>query len=232
MSTSVRWRKMVVESAAVVASILLAFGIDASWDAWKERTTEREIIAALHEEMLRNHTQLERVIRLNDEAAGHFTAFLNMSPEEIATSSGDRLVVDALWAHYTFDPEVGALDLFLDRDVSPDERARLIRRAAVNWQAVVADAGEEGQVLWTATVATLTHMAAYASDQLPQGDREPNLYTILDDFGPRMSRLRVDDEFLTAARAKFTLQQIYKDELGLLLTQTESLLELLESAES
>ena len=232
MSTDVRWGKIAVESVAVVASILLAFGIDATWDTWRERTTEREIIAALHEEMLSNRTQLEDVIRLNEEAADHFTAFLRMSPEEIATTAGDRWVVDALWAHYTFDPEVGALDLFLERDVSADERARLIRRAAVNWQAVLADAGEEGQVLWTATGATLLHMAAYASDQLPQGGRGPTLYTMLDDFGPRMSRLRVDDEFLTAARAKFTLQKIYNDELGFLLTQTESLLELFESAES
>ena len=44
MSTSVRWQIMALESVAVVASILLAFGIDASWDAWKERTTEREIL--------------------------------------------------------------------------------------------------------------------------------------------------------------------------------------------
>lgn len=232
MSTYVRWRKTAVESLAVVASILLAFGIDATWDTWRERTTEQEIIAALHEEMLSNRTQLEDVIRLNDEAAAHFTAFLRLSPEELATTTGDRWVVDALWAHYTFDPEIGALDLFLERDVSADERARLIRRAAVNWQAVLADAGEEGEVLWTATGATLLHMAAYASDQLPEAGREPTLYTMLDDFGPRMSRLRVDAEFLTAARAKFTLQKIYNDELGFLLAQTESLIELFESAES
>lgn len=232
MSTYVRWRKTAVESLAVVGSILLAFGIDATWDTWRERSTEQEIIAALHEEMLSNRTQLEDVIRLNDEAAGHFTAFLRLSPEELATTTGDRWVVDALWAHYTFDPEIGALDLFLERDVSADERARLIRRAAVNWQAVLADAGEEGEVLWTATGATLLLMAAYASDQLPEAGREPTLYTMLDDFGPRMSRLRVDDEFLTAARAKFTLQKIYNDELGFLLAQTESLIELFESAES
>ena len=228
MSTDVRWKKTLVESAAVIASILLAFGIDATWDAWRERSTEREVMAALSQEMRSNRGQLENVIRLNDEAAEHFTTFLSLSPDEIASTTGDRWVVDALWAHYTFDPEVGALDLFLERDVSANEGARMVRRAAVNWQAMLADAGEEGQVLWTATGETLSHMAAYASDQLPQTGRGPTLYTILDDYGPRMSQLRADEDFLTAARAKFTLQKIYRDELGVLLSQTDSLLRLLE----
>ncbi len=228
MSADVRWKRILVESAAVIASILLAFGIDATWDAWRERGTEREVMSALHQEMLSNREQLEGVIRLNDEAAEHFTTFLSMSPNEIASTTGDRWFVDALWAHYTFDPEVGALDLFLERDVSANEGARMARRAAVNWQSMLEDAGEEGQVLWTATGEALSQMAAYASDQLPRNGRGPTLYTILDDYGPRMSRLRMDEDFLTAARAKFTLQKIYRDELVFLLDQTDSLLRLLE----
>ena len=43
-----------------------------------------------------------------------------------------------------------------------------------------------------------------------------------------MSLLRTDEEFLAGSRAKFTLQQIYKGELGDLLAQTDILLQLLE----
>jgi hypothetical protein len=217
-----------VESAAVIASILLAFGIDATWDAWRERATEREIMEALHDEMLHNREVLATVIRYNDEAAEHFRTFLTLTPEEISRTQGDRWALDALWAHYTFDPEVGALDLFLERDASTSERGRRVRRSAVNWQALLVDAGEEGQILWAAAHEALRLMSAYAADQIPEGDREPNLYTILDDYGPRMARLRTDEEFLTSARAKFTLQQIYKGELRVLLEQTDRLLELLE----
>jgi hypothetical protein len=216
-----------VESTAVIASILLAFGIDATWDAWRERATELEIMDALYHEMLSNRTDLADVIRFNAEAAEHFNTFLRLSPAEIASTTGDRLALDALWAHYTFDPEIGALALFLQRDVSGSERGRLVRRSAVNWQAMLADAGEEGRVLWTATGKALELLAAYSVDQVPEVGREPNLYTILDDYGPRMARLRTDDEFLTAARAKFTLQQVYRDELSVLLDRTEKLLELL-----
>jgi hypothetical protein len=227
VSTDVPWKRIMVESTAVIASILLAFGIDATWDAWRERATELEIMDALYHEMLGNRAELTRVIRLNAEAAEHFNTFLRLSPAELASTTGDRLALDALWAHYTFDPEIGALALFLQRDVSGSESGRLVRRSAVNWQALLVDAGEEGRVLWTFAGKTLGLLAAYSADQVPEGGREPNLYTILDDYGPRMARLRTDDEFLTAARAKFTLQQVYRDELSFLLDQTEKLLEIL-----
>jgi hypothetical protein len=228
VSGDVRWKKVVVESAAVIAAILLAFGIDATWDAWGERSAEREAMDALYAEMLDNREELARVIRFNDEASEYFTTFLSMTPEQVASTEGDRRAVDALWAPYTFDPEVGALELFLKRAVSSSEAGRLVRRSAVNWQALLSDADEESRVLWDTAREVLGLMAVYSLDQVPEDGSEPSIYTILGDYGPRMSRLRTDEEFLAGSRAKFTLQQIYKGELGNLLSQTDTLLQLLK----
>ena len=44
----VQWRRLSVEAAAIVASILLAFSIDAWWDRTKQEAAEAEWIAAIH----------------------------------------------------------------------------------------------------------------------------------------------------------------------------------------
>jgi len=44
----VQWRRLSAEAAAIVASILLAFSIDAWWDRTKQESAEAEWIAAIH----------------------------------------------------------------------------------------------------------------------------------------------------------------------------------------
>ncbi|VUX55771.1 conserved exported protein of unknown function, partial [uncultured Woeseiaceae bacterium] len=44
---NIQWKRLSVEAAAIVASILLAFTIDAWWDDKKEREDERAILSSL-----------------------------------------------------------------------------------------------------------------------------------------------------------------------------------------
>ena len=46
-SDEIPWKRLFVEGAAIVASILLAFAIDAWWETQVERQSEREILLAL-----------------------------------------------------------------------------------------------------------------------------------------------------------------------------------------
>ncbi len=55
----------------------------------------------------------------------------------------------------------------------------------------------------------------------------PSVYSIDADCGQRLSLIRADEELLAAAKAKFTLQMIYKRELVSLPEQTDVLLALL-----
>ena len=41
---TIPWKRLTVEAAAIVVSILLAFGIDAWWDARNDVVEEREIL--------------------------------------------------------------------------------------------------------------------------------------------------------------------------------------------
>ena len=49
-SEKIPWKRISVEAAAIVGSILLAFAIDAWWDELKDRELEQELLASLIEE--------------------------------------------------------------------------------------------------------------------------------------------------------------------------------------
>jgi hypothetical protein len=49
-SQTIQWRRIAVESVAIVLSILLAFAIDAWWEERLERTAEAEILLGLEQE--------------------------------------------------------------------------------------------------------------------------------------------------------------------------------------
>jgi hypothetical protein len=49
-SQTIQWRRIAVESVAIVLSILLAFAIDAWWEERQERTAEAEILVGLKQE--------------------------------------------------------------------------------------------------------------------------------------------------------------------------------------
>ncbi len=60
MSQRGGWRRVVVEGVVIVGSILLAFGIDAWWDHWNDRSAELEYLQALKSEFEAATLEIER----------------------------------------------------------------------------------------------------------------------------------------------------------------------------
>ena len=81
------WARIFAEGFAIVVSILLAFGIQAWWDARQERVAEAEYLAAIHDEIERNLSGLEGNI---DVAAGR-----NAALERAAALLDSDLYVDS-----------------------------------------------------------------------------------------------------------------------------------------
>ena len=54
------WKRLIVEGAVIVVSILLAFGIDAWWDEQNARRTEREQLVSVALELKANSERLQR----------------------------------------------------------------------------------------------------------------------------------------------------------------------------
>jgi hypothetical protein len=56
---NVRWRSAVFEGVAVLVGILVAFGVDASWDLRKEREETRASLTAVRSELESNRDQIK-----------------------------------------------------------------------------------------------------------------------------------------------------------------------------
>ncbi len=92
-----------MEGAAIVASILLAFAIDAWWDNYQADNDTQEILDAVRLEMESN------VTRLQDSIAHHVAI---VDAVRVAQNQGsiDGLVDTAVIDVETFEPSTGALE--------------------------------------------------------------------------------------------------------------------------
>jgi hypothetical protein len=59
------WGRLLTEGLAIVASILLAFGIDAWWDDAQARSAEKEFLQTLHSELTTGRDYLVRQIEIH-----------------------------------------------------------------------------------------------------------------------------------------------------------------------
>ena len=109
------WLRVIIEGGVIVASILLAFGIDAWWnDVEREREVAQEL-QSVGRELRRNQDLLafqidllQRMVRGDDEVL----ALLNAGPSSENVTIPDTLgflVITTL----TFDPSLGALDALI-----------------------------------------------------------------------------------------------------------------------
>jgi hypothetical protein len=62
MKTTIPWARVAAEGVIIVASILLAFAIDAAWESRKEATLRNEAFGDLRRVMLSELRQLEQSV--------------------------------------------------------------------------------------------------------------------------------------------------------------------------
>jgi hypothetical protein len=134
--TDREWRRRLAEGAVIVASILLAFAIDAAWDARTERLRRDALLAALEREMAIASDERDRVARYHaagQEAAGALLMFDVESPlDRLAAPAVDSLLQLAYNNTATFDAPSGALEgLLLSNNLDLiDDEALLIELSA------------------------------------------------------------------------------------------------------
>jgi hypothetical protein len=94
------WKRIAIESVAIVGSILLAFAIDAWWDEFRDREDSEIILSSLYEELV----QVEEFMSSHDQFVG---AMQGSAKELLTTAVGrgqdmgereiDRLLADLTW---------------------------------------------------------------------------------------------------------------------------------------
>ena len=106
------WKRIVVEGGAIIVSILLAFAIDAWWDAVQDRARERQALVGLQEEFTENRRRLEGNMGRHARTQAASVALIELSDarSEVPADSLARLLRAVFVDAYSYNPSGGVLE--------------------------------------------------------------------------------------------------------------------------
>ena len=153
MNRDIPWPRILAEGAAIVASILLAFAIDAWWSERQERSEERDTLVQLKTEVSRN---LSLLAEKRDEHIAVEHAMLRLLQRTKPAASPDytdEIVVDMekLLLRFTFDAEMGVVNGLVASGKLSQIRSEELRSAIAGWPAKLQDAVEDETAIWDFT---------------------------------------------------------------------------------
>jgi hypothetical protein len=136
-------RRATLEMFVIVGSILLAFGLDAGWDAHQRQADAEDLLTDLLAEFEETATELERAVVRNQEvitAATEILAQLTRFPgnPEVAASTLAKLILVP-----TTDPRRGNLDALVASGDFGLVSHRHLRGSLADWPAALRDLQEE-----------------------------------------------------------------------------------------
>lgn len=135
--------------AAIVLSLLLAFGIDAAWQERGERREEIRLLSALRDEFMVNRDRVSEIMAFHSDLRSTAKALLEAAADpasDIPADSVDKLIGDVTWWGGFIGFESAALDAVIlggKLDLIENEA---VRRLLTAWRREVeATARQEAQ---------------------------------------------------------------------------------------
>ncbi|HEY5627604.1 MAG TPA: hypothetical protein VIR79_06635, partial [Nitrospira sp.] len=137
---TIPWTRISIEAAAIVASILLAFSIDAWWDGVQDRAKEREILSLLRAEFEANQKVLTRTAGIHRLNLGAMREIISVSETDTSVndeSLGSLFLQAAGTPHYN--SATGALAATISSGRIDLIRNVELRNRLAGWNSVVSD---------------------------------------------------------------------------------------------
>lgn len=144
-SRSIQWRRVVVESGAVVLSILLAFSIDASWDQHRERVQESALLRGILADFKASRPNLAERAELARRMATNTALLLDLVSAWDGTkplSVPDSLILGVLGGP-TYEPDTNTLEAALGSGEIESIRSDEIRAELATWRRSLLDTTED-----------------------------------------------------------------------------------------
>ena len=183
------WARLAGEGAAIVASILLAFAIDAWWEDRGQRIEEQQVLQGLRSEFLAIHDVLSGHMVEHLRDVKWFEEFLSMAEsidvEEAAPIVDQTLIV--LLNPPTSDVGIGILDALLNSGRIEILTNTVLRAKLAGWEGIM-DEVRDDQLLNVKLVHE-TYIPYFVANNIPAG-RTMNLW--YDDW-PLPRRVPSDD---------------------------------------
>ena len=226
----IHWKRIVVDAAAIVISILLAFAIDAWWDEQKEREIEHRTLQALQRDLIASNEELDRLLQALVDVRTNFARFQSATPAALKEIEPEavRPIVVSLVTPASFEPITATHDA-----LSRDGRLGLISDPELltqlsNWQRALDDLEENSTDLHAESVRVLRAMEIHGGPFIRWQRSLDDLEVLQRPDGEVLAALRQDADFMGKARMhQYTLSG-YLLELRRLDENLESLLALLE----
>jgi hypothetical protein len=234
-SQKIPWKRLSVEAAAIVGSILLAFTIDAWWEDRTEREAEQWLLERLRADFLQIGADLEIVDEEHRKASDACIALLKLvevgEPLPM-TPEVDTMIARAFISSRTFNPGSGAVAVFLSSDASKLVRNQPLADLLVKWSGLVEELQEEEAQLqkgvserWTPYLSSRTNLGPYIKAAADIMSGLPDDVSAMTQRAPVI----VDSEFVNHILNRFTWQQIALRDIEPIQDAVDEILELLES---
>jgi len=239
VTQTVPWGRIVTESLAIIASILIAFGIDAAWDARNERADRAEVSAALKLDFEENRAAVARALNYHVLHAEHLNTLAALTPvqvSELPSDFADSLAaLGSLAPTATFDPIRGTVDALIGAGRLDLLRDHDLRNLVVTFLSSVDDMREEVDAMAWASERVWILEEAHGGPWRITAFGPPRAGT-LDVAKPldaaTLARIRSDSTLMNATRTFQRQALLYRDVLRRLSIQIDSVLSLLEDAPS
>jgi hypothetical protein len=121
-SQEIPWKRIIVEATAIVASILVAFAIDAWWQNRTERIIEVQHLQALQEDLLSSLNLLDEDEAVQQRQVGYLDSLLSTNSDTPYSDELRRWIDDGLFNVGTYQPQSSAL-----RDLESSGQTQIIR---------------------------------------------------------------------------------------------------------
>lgn len=147
-TSNVPWARIAAEGLAIVFSILLAFAIDALWDARKERAEEEAVLNSLLVDFEDNQSRIRHVIEVHQRymgAAIELLAMVNSPTTTIRAQHPDSLLRYVFVEVVSLNVSNGALEALLASGRLDIVRNEELRGMLAAWPSWVEESAEDEQ---------------------------------------------------------------------------------------
>ena len=156
------WVRLMADAAAIVASILIAFALDAAWARHQDRLQEREILKGLADEFQANAEAVRLSIQAGRNQAETLDRLLRLTPAEIrALDDQETVQLAEIFTHRPFDPEQAELDAVIASgsfDILQDPE---LKRALSGWRRLLAKLEKQEEIQLDASNKLLDRLTGF-----------------------------------------------------------------------
>lgn len=143
-SNTISWTRLLAEACAIVASILLAFAVDAWWDNRQERASDIAHLQAVLEELEHHSTLLAEAMESHRATVEHgYELFALLSSEQTEAKARIPGVIDLLQDFYRINAPFGSLQTAMSSGAIARMSDLGLASAIASWPTTIEDLLEE-----------------------------------------------------------------------------------------